>query len=180
MEPTEKSSILDVGVNGDTIGEGDNYFEKLYPWPHRITALGIQDASALEKQYPGLKFVRGDGTHVPFADNSFDIAFSSAVAEHVGSFEKQKKFYAEVLRVGKKAFITTPDRLFPMEVHTGIPFLHWLPKRLFRKIMSMLGLHYFADEANLNLLTMKEVKKILAGRKDVQIVRKINSIIVIK
>ena len=39
--------------------------------------------------------------------------------EHVGGEEEQRRFVAEVLRVGRRAFITTPNRWFPIEVHTG-------------------------------------------------------------
>jgi hypothetical protein len=31
------------------------------------------------------------------------------------------------LRVGRRAFITTPNRAFPVEVHTRLPLVHWLP-----------------------------------------------------
>lgn len=180
IQPNRHSAVLDAGVTSDLVNDGDNYFEKFYPWPDKITAIGIEDASYLEKKYPGLKFIQADATQLPFPDQFFDIVFSAAVAEHVGSFEKQKKFYHELLRVGRKVFITTPNRWFPFEAHTGWPLLHFLPKKLYRAILRALGLHYFADEANLNLLTTREIKSILANQLNVKIIKKYNSIIVIK
>ena len=47
--------------------------------------------------------------------------------EHVGGEEEQRRFVAEALRVGRRAFITTPNRWFPVEVHTRLPLVHWLP-----------------------------------------------------
>ena len=50
--------------------------------------------------------------------------------EHVGGEEDQRRFVAEALRVGRRAFITTPNRWFPVEVHTHLPLVHWLPDNL--------------------------------------------------
>ena len=47
--------------------------------------------------------------------------------EHVGGEDEQRRFVAEALRVGRRAFITTPNRWFPVEVHTRLPLVHWLP-----------------------------------------------------
>jgi hypothetical protein len=35
----------------------------------------------------------------------------------------------ELCRVAPKVFVSTPNRRFPLEVHTLMPFLHWLPRR---------------------------------------------------
>lgn len=61
----------------------------------------------------------------------------------------------------KYIVITTPNRFFPIEVHTKLPFIHWLPKKIFRKILLLLGMSYFAEEKNLNLLDRSELNQIL-------------------
>ncbi len=180
MNPQPEDKVLDLGVTCDAKRDSSNYFEKLYPWTKNITAVGLEDGSYLEQKYLGLKFVRADGTALPFQDNTFDIVFSAAVAEHVGSFENQRKFYNEALRVGKKVFITTPDRFFPVEVHTGIPFLHYLPKNIFRAILRRIGMSDLADEKALNLLSYGDIKKIIEGQEDAKIIRKFNSLLVVK
>lgn len=180
LTPTATDHVLDVGVTADIVNKGENYFEQFYPWPANITALGVENAKFLEIDYPGLKFIQGDGTKLPFADQSFDIVFSSATAEHVGSNAQQEKFYHELLRVGKKVFATTPNRFFVLEVHTGLPFLHWLPKPWYRAILRFVGLHWFADEANLNLLTVNEVKKMVGHNPRTRVVKQSGSIIIFK
>ncbi len=40
-----------------------------------------------------------------------------------------------------------------MEFHTTLPLVHWLPVGVHRPIFRALGREFFADEANLNLLT---------------------------
>src|SRR6185437_2929775 len=77
IEPTD--TILDLGVTSDQTYDHSNYFIRWYPYKHRITAAGIDDAAFLEQQHPGLKFVFGDGRSLPFADRQFDFVHSSAV-----------------------------------------------------------------------------------------------------
>lgn len=153
--PTPQTTILDVGVTSDRRLDS-NFFEKLYPYSHQITAVGMEDATFLEKEYTGLKFVQADGLNLPFPDQSFDLVVSFAVIEHVGSRSRQKAFVRELCRVGKTCFITTPNRWYPLEFHTILPFVHWLPPSWFRKILTFLGQGFFAKEENLNLLSEKE------------------------
>ena len=155
--PAPDAKIIDVGVTADESYVEANFFEAMYPYKAMITATGVEDASALEKKYPGLRFVRTDAGALPFDDDEFDVAFSHAVIEHVGSADRQREFVAELLRVAKVLFLTTPDRWFPMEFHTYLPFIHWLPKPRHRWLLKRLGLTFLAQESNLNLLTKREL-----------------------
>jgi hypothetical protein len=65
---------------------------------------------------------------LPFADDEIDIVTSNAVLEHVGSLENQRRFVADLMRVGRRGFLTVPHRFFPVEHHTGIPLLHWMDR----------------------------------------------------
>ena len=97
-------SILDVGVTSDQTYEASNYLEAWYPHKSTVTAAGLDDASFLCRQYPGMRFVRANGLTLPFRDQSFDIVHSSAVIEHVGSFTRQRAF-------GRMLPCRTPGRL---------------------------------------------------------------------
>ena len=158
-----QDTVLDLGVTSDRTYDHSNYFESWYPHKDRITASGMDDASFLEELYPGLKFVPADGRDLPFADRQFDYVHSSAVLEHVGSRARQVDFLRQVWRVaGKGIFITTPNRWFPVEFHTVLPFVHWFPPAAFRKLCTWRGLEFFADEGNLNLLSAQQLRKIAA------------------
>jgi hypothetical protein len=76
----------------------------------------------------GETVVLGDGTSLPFADQSFDLVFSNSVIEHVSSRVEQARFAAEIARVGKRYWVQTPNRYFPIEHHLWTPFVHWLPR----------------------------------------------------
>ncbi len=152
------TTVLDVGVTSDQTYESSNYLEELLENKSRITATGIDDASFLQEKYPGLTFVHGNGLALPFADASFEVVHASAVLEHVGSFENQIKFISECARVARRSFyITTPNRFFPVEFHTVLPLVHWLPKRHFRALMRMTNREFFSREENLNLMSKRDI-----------------------
>jgi len=156
-------TILDVGVTSDRTYQASNYLEAWYPHKSMITAAGIDDASFLCSQYPGVRFVRANGLSLPFRDRSFDVVHASAVIEHVGSFAQQCAFLRECCRVARRVvFITTPNRWFPVEFHTLLPLVHWLPKPVFRALMRAGGRGFFASEDNLNLMTAPELRRAAA------------------
>ena len=159
---SDQDSILDLGVTSDRSYSSSNYLEAWYPRKDKITAAGLDDASFLEQQFPGLKFVFANGLRLPFADRSFDIVHSSAVLEHVGGAPRQAAYVRECIRVARKGvFLTTPNRWFPIEFHTLLPVVHWLPKRAFRWLLRRIGLDFFADEAHLNLLSRRELSNLV-------------------
>jgi hypothetical protein len=161
VQPRQHETILDIGVTSDRVYDFSNYLEAWYPHKSQITAAGIDDASFLEQLYPGVTFLKADGRNLPFADNAFDVVHSSAVLEHVGSRENQMQFVRELTRVARRAvFMTTPNRWFPVEVHTVLPLVHWLPAEWFRAILRRLGHDLLSREENLNLLTAADLRKI--------------------
>jgi hypothetical protein len=95
----------------------------------------------------GLSTVRGDARALPFADKSFDYVVSNAVIEHVGGAAGAAAMLVESERVAKRGWIhTTPNRRFPMEVHTGLPLLHWLPRTPRERAFALAG-QPFPDES---------------------------------
>jgi SAM-dependent methyltransferase len=133
IQPTEDTTVVDVGVADAPFGEGEgqalthNFFEALYPWPERITAVGNVPLDNFARAFPQIARVLADGRALPFADGEFDVAFSNAVVEHVGGRDDQQRFVLELCRVATSVFLTTPNRLFPLDPHTLLPVVHWLP-----------------------------------------------------
>jgi hypothetical protein len=134
LGPGPETTIVDVGV-GDTgfdtepgVALSHNFFEAMYPWPEQITAVSDVPLPNFAQEFPEIEPVTASGTNLPFEDDSFDIAFSNAVLEHVGGREEQRRFVHELCRVAPRVFVSTPNRRFPLEVHTLMPFLHWLPR----------------------------------------------------
>ena len=171
--PSPSSRVLDVGTTPDVSIAYNNFFERWYPHTRQLTACSIEDCSGLEAHFPGLTFRRTDGRRLPFEDGAFDLAVSFAVLEHVGSAADQRRFLGELARVSRAFVAYTPYRYFPIEVHTLLPLTHWLPARVYRPLWARLGLHFWASEDNLNLLSVRTLRPLLpaSGRARIRLVR---------
>ena len=116
---TAETRVLDIGGTPDCW--------RLLPVAPRVTLLNTPRARA---DLAGAEcWVAGDGRALPFRDGAFDVVFSNSVIEHVGDASSQRRFAAEVARVGRAYWVQTPNRWFPLEQHLLTPFLHWLPQR---------------------------------------------------
>ncbi len=82
------------------------------------------------------------GRPLPFDDDAFDLVLCNSVIEHATTWdgvvgggrgwaaaarEAQRRFAAEIRRVGKGYFVQTPHADFPVDAHTWLPFTNWLP-----------------------------------------------------
>jgi SAM-dependent methyltransferase len=169
LEPARETLILDVGVTPDTSLPDSNFLEQLYPYPESVTASSVENISNLIGKFPGVGFVQTEKFALPFKTNAFDIVFCSAVLEHVGDRPSQARFIKELLRVSKKFFITTPNKNFPIEVHTFLPLLHWLPQNLHQSILRRLGHDFWAETENLNLLSSKSLRQLFNNQEKLTI-----------
>ena len=159
--PSAATAILDVGVS-DVLNDGANVLERMYPFRERITAVGLGVAREFQAAFPEVRYCQiAAGEPLPFEDDSFDIATSNAVLEHVGSVAMQREFVREMTRVARAAFITVPNRHFPVEHHTALPLLHyWRPA--FRWACNLTGRQQWAKEENLILISSGALRR-LAG-----------------
>ncbi len=169
---TPDSKVLDVGFSENEYSASDNYIERHYPYPGQLTALGVDQPDTICERYPQVQFVHYDGGRFPFEDKAFDICWSNAVIEHVGDRAAQRDFLAEIARVSRRAFITTPNRYFPIEVHTRTPLLHFLPKPVFDRWLRLIGKAWAAGDY-MDLLSHRELQRLLreAGIADYRIHR---------
>ena len=83
----------------------------------------------------GLPYVEGDAVRIPFADGSFDVAFSNSMIEHLHTLDNQRAAAGEANRVGRRLWIQTPNKWFPFEPHFLTPFVHWLPASWRRRLV---------------------------------------------
>ena len=157
---TKKTRIIDIGST-QLLDEYENILLKKYKYKNNITCFSNQNLINLKKKYKKIKILQGDGRKTNLKKNSYDIAYSSATIEHVGSFLNQVKFIKEMLRVAKKGiFVTTPNRYFPFDLHTFLPLIHILPKKIHRRILKFFGYKFLSQEKNLNLLGKSDLTKI--------------------
>ena len=163
---TSRTRILDVG-GSPAIWQ----YASVQP---RLTVLNVPGAI---ESGAGYDSVAGDGRMLPFGDSEFDIVFSNSVIEHVGTLEDQRRFAEEVARVGRRYWVQTPNRRFPVELHVMLPFIHFLPKSWQRPIVDRFTIwehfvhpnerlrahfvHHFLNE--LRLLDAGELRTVFPG-----------------
>ena len=165
MRPGPHDRILDVGTC-DVIGTDSNMLEQLYPFMKNLTCASLSDGTSILAAYPGVEHVRiVAGETLPFKSNSFDIVYSNAVLEHVGSKSQQQAFLQEMCRVAPKRFLVVPNRRFPVEHHTCLPMLHYLPKPWFRRLLRGTRYDYWSYEANLNHISAADLRAIWPGER---------------
>jgi SAM-dependent methyltransferase len=121
------STVLDAGVTAVNEASRDtNYFLTHYSRdPSTYCGLGVENMAPLRARFPKFRIEQYAGGKMPFADREFDFVFSNAVIEHVGSDSDQVLFLAEMLRVARRVYFTTPNRWFPVELHSMQFFRHW-------------------------------------------------------
>ena len=151
-------TILDVG--------GAHYTWDIIGRSEGVAIINIE----LPEDTGGFKYILGSGCEMPFANGSFDLAFSNSAIEHVGSVENQFKFAREMMRVGKRIYCQTPSRLFPIDPHLTMPFLHWLPIRLltprFLRYFTLTGwLLKKPYQYDVTWISRQELKKMFPGCK---------------
>jgi len=145
--------ILDLGSE-----DGSHIASVIAPFdiaPEDVFIADI-DASAVTRGAERFGFspvvIQEDGP-LPFPDGYFDVVFCSSVIEHVTGDKEaakqtrdsrffaeaainQRAFAGEVRRIGKRYFVQTPNRWFPIESHTWLPLVGYLPRRF---LVSVIG-----------------------------------------
>jgi hypothetical protein len=164
IKPQSTDKLLDIGGL-------PRYWIGLTQTVDQVDCLNIHSVKWEPENFPNhnIRTLVGDGCELDMTDNSYDIAFSNSVIEHVGSWERQKEFAAEISRVAHRMWIQTPAYECPIEPHFLAPFVHWLPVsiRKFAVRFSLWGLiqHPTVEQVNhlvetTQLLTYRQVKEL--------------------
>jgi hypothetical protein len=122
--------LLDVG--------GYPWFWTHYPQPvQQIHTLNVHEIPWSCESAPdhNILALTGDGCALGFPSGSYDISFSNSVIEHVGSWEQQQQFAAELRRVGGRLWVQTPAYECPIEPHYLTLFVHYLSGATQKKIL---------------------------------------------
>ena len=138
--------VLDLGGSNGTYAHS-----LLASTPVRPENVCVADIDAAAVQSAARTFgyaaaTLATGEPLPFADGAFDIVLCSSVLEHVTvptdeiwtatsgidfrrrALREQSRFAAEIRRVARGYFVQVPYRGFPIEAHTWLPFVSYLPR----------------------------------------------------
>jgi hypothetical protein len=176
LRPAQSAAILDLG------GGKGRHMARFYPQLKNVHIADYNpDALAFAREQFGFNtHLIGEAERLPFENNEFDIVFCSSVIEHVTgpkseaverfkidgeafrteAKEYQRKFAAEVMRVGKAYFVQTPNRYFLVEAHSWLPLLGLLPTHWQWKIMRITNRFWPRkdDQPDWSLLSRKDLR----------------------
>jgi len=131
------------------IGGSDYYWKNLLekmPGGLKVTILNV------EKQKPeaGFEYICHDARNLDFIrDKEYDIVYSNSMIEHLEDFDSQKNLAGEIMRIGKKYFVQTPNFYFPVEPHFLFPFFQFLPENIKVKLAMKHNLGWYQKQSNL-------------------------------
>ena len=115
-------SILDVG------GTPSFWDTMSFPDDREFALTILNSAPALPTTREFTRQVVGDARSMAqFAADEFDVLFSNSVIEHVGDRRDQLAMAREIRRTGRRYFVQTPNRFFPLEPHFLVPGFQFLP-----------------------------------------------------
>ncbi len=113
------------------VGGTELFWEKMGLADDASYQIIILNLFKTESRHPNIRLVIGDARDMSaFEDGEFDVAFSNSVIEHVGELAEQRQMAKEMMRVGKRYFVQTPNRSFPFEPHFLFPFFQFFPLAL--------------------------------------------------
>ncbi len=125
--PLVECDVIDVGCGyGYTAAELATRSRSVLGVEPSATLAEHAAAVAAERSLPNLTIRRGVLGSVP-AETAFDLAVLDNVFEHIPDQPAALSRLAAILRPGGAAFILVPNKLWPIEVHYGLPLLSWLP-----------------------------------------------------
>jgi SAM-dependent methyltransferase len=116
--------------------------------------------------------VAGDARDLArYETSSFDVVFSNSVIEHLGpDFADQQRMANEIKRVGKRYFVQTPNRHFPLEPHFLVPGFQFMPLKLRAWLVSHFDVGWYrripdrakarAEVESISLLTHRDLRRL--------------------
>lgn len=126
------SRLLDIGGAPGIAGE----FLGLYRCFENVVVVNLAEQRMELESHPSLQIIIANGCNLPFSSRSFEWVFSNAVIEHVGDWDRQLQFANEIRRVSAQGYlVTTPNKHFPIEPHTLLPFYQFLSPKQQRRIV---------------------------------------------
>lgn len=149
MQPVPEDRILDLGCGSAWS------LAQLNPEAF-VTGVDLVKREGFDR--PNQDFVVADACELPFENDSFDIAYSNSLIEHIAP-HRRAAFAHEIQRVSRRFWVQTPNYWFPIEPHALLPGAQFLPDRARRVAwrMSPRGIQY---EDSLQLLRRSELAEL--------------------
>ena len=123
-EDPSSLTCLDLGCSSGVITSAlQPYFRQMIGLDYDVAGLRAIPDESKERS----TFIRGDALQLPFHEDSFDVVICAQVYEHVLNDLILFSEISRIIRTEGIIFFSGPNKLYPIEPHYKLPFLHWLP-----------------------------------------------------
>ncbi len=144
------SLLLDIGTGSGHI------IARIARHTKKAVSVDLYDERTSKKGY---EFRKIPSEKLPFKNNTFDIALSNHVLEHIPN---QKTHLSEIHRVLKKKgilYLATPNRWWVMDPHYKLPFITWLPAKIAAHYIRWARKKENWDIYSLSYLSLKKIAR---------------------
>jgi len=175
----ENTKILDLG--SETGANIHSVLRGTSVKPENVYIADI-DPLLIEKgknEYHFVPVLINESEQLSFDGGFFDIVYCSSVIEHVTvpkdqvwsmysgkefkekSLNRQKIFANEIQRLGKQYFVQTPYKHFPLESHSWLPLIAWLPRIILIPVLKVTNIFWLKrTNPDWNLLNKREMSSL--------------------
>jgi hypothetical protein len=159
----EISTILDVGTTSDERLQSSNIILRTLAADKEVTVLSDQSPEGLKMiGFNFSNWIIGDITQPIFFEKTFELVICSATLEHVGNFSSKIQAIENLISLSEGyILITIPNRWYPVELHSKIPLVHWLPNSIWRAIYRKMGQEELSQLQNLDFISRKQILRVI-------------------
>jgi 2-polyprenyl-3-methyl-5-hydroxy-6-metoxy-1,4-benzoquinol methylase len=116
-----------------------------------------------------IDFRVGSATQLPWCDESMDVCIALELIEHVADWQACVREFVRIIRPNGVLFLTTTNRLCPIQEEFNLPLYSWYPAFLKRHVERLArtthpGLANFARYPAVNWFTYRQLNSYLAAR----------------
>lgn len=136
-------TVLDVG------GTEEFWMTMGYLPSSDFTICIVNLSESSKPSYDNVELLKADACNLrQFGERQFDVVFSNSVLEHVGDASRRQQMASEILRVGRRYFVQTPNRYFPIDPHFPFPFFQFYNRNIQALLLRTLPLAWVGKIKN--------------------------------
>jgi 2-polyprenyl-6-hydroxyphenyl methylase/3-demethylubiquinone-9 3-methyltransferase len=169
VNPPQKGSVFDVADIGCGAGTQSLLWAEL---GHRVYGLDVNQPllelagkRAAEAGY-SIEFRVGNAAALPWPEASMDICLAIELLEHVEDWQDCLREFTRILKPGGVLFLTTSNKLCPVQQEFNLPLYSWYPgpaKRYCERLATTTrpGLANYAKYPAMNWFSFYELRSVL-------------------
>lgn len=157
-----EGKYLDIGCGG---GQNAIVFGQDCPSIHCLD-IDVEDITKCQarfrlKSIGNVSFYQGDAQALPFKDATFDSVSMFSVIEHVPKQHLAIQEASRILKPSGQLILQVPNKYFFVDLHTGIPFLHYLPSCIRYWLLTKLGYKELRDALDTEIPSKGELNRLI-------------------